>query len=71
MLALENGQKDFYHQLLERLVPEDHVYRKLERLLDFKERLKSLHDLYSHTGRPSERQLHDSNSARWFCGYGL
>jgi len=23
MLALENGQKDFYYQLLERLVPED------------------------------------------------
>jgi len=54
MLALEDGQKDFYHQLLERLVPEDHVYRKLNGLLDFKELLKPLHPLYSHTGKPSE-----------------
>jgi len=48
MLALENGQKDLYHQLLERLVPADHVYRKLDRLLDFKELLVPLHELYSN-----------------------
>jgi len=54
MLALETGQKDFYQDLLERLVPGDHIYRKLEKLLDFSELLKPLHELYSHRGKPGE-----------------
>jgi len=52
MLKLENGQRDLYHKLLERLVMKKHQYRKLRGLIDFKELLKPLHELYSHTGKP-------------------
>lgn len=54
MLGLETGQKDLYHDLLERLVTKDHVYRKLNRLLDFEELLEPLQALYSHRGKPGE-----------------
>jgi IS5 family transposase len=54
MLKLENGQRDLHQKLLERLVLKTHQYRKLRGLIDFSKLLKPLHELYSHTGKPSK-----------------
>lgn len=54
MLKLENGQRDLYHKLLERLVSAKHSYRKLKGLINFSELLKPVHALYADTGKPSQ-----------------
>jgi len=47
------GESLFYGFRLEDHVPADHSLRKIDALLDLTELRASLHDLYSHTGRPS------------------
>lgn len=47
MLKLENNQMDIYSGLLEDLIREDHPYRKLKNLINFRKLLKPLHKLYS------------------------
>ena len=43
----------FYEFCLENYVPQDHLLRKIEPLLDLSELRESLSPYYSHTGRPS------------------
>ena len=94
MLGTESKQVKMYDDLLERIVPKDHPYRKISNLIDFEALVEPLKDLYSSKGKHaipltigfkclliqfyedlSDRQLEkflsDSNSAKWFCGYGL
>jgi transposase len=43
----------FYEFCLENYVPQDHLLRKIDPLLDLSELRESLSPYYSHTGRPS------------------
>ena len=43
----------FYEFCLEKYVPQDHLLRKIDPLLDLSELRESLSPFYSHTGRPS------------------
>ena len=43
----------FYEFCLEKYVPQDHLLRKIDPLLDLSELRESLSPYYSHTGRPS------------------
>ena len=43
----------FYEFCLENYVPQDHLLRKIDPLLDLSELRESLSPFYSHTGRPS------------------
>ena len=43
----------FYEFCLENYVPQDHLLRKIDPLLDLSELRKTLSPFYSHTGRPS------------------
>ena len=54
MLKQENAQQKFYDDLLERLVPENHVYRKLSSLIDFTPLLTPFESCYSKMGAGSE-----------------
>ena len=36
MLKKETGQQDFHSQLLEDLVREDHPYRRIKKIINFK-----------------------------------
>jgi len=49
----ELNSKTFYIFSLERVVPEDDYYRKLDRLLDLSFLYKECKDLYGKTGNPS------------------
>ena len=54
MGRLEKGQDQlFYDVCLEKLVPPDHMVRKLDRVVDLSWVARDLAPLYSHTGRPS------------------
>ena len=54
MGRLEKGQDQlFYDVCLEKLVPPDHMVRKLDRVVDLGWVARDLAPLYSHTGRPS------------------
>ncbi len=45
---------EFHYDLsLERLVPEDHLLRQIDRPIDFSFHLAPVPPFYSHTGRPS------------------
>jgi IS5 family transposase len=50
MLKKETGQLDFHSQLLEDLVREDHPYRRVKKIVNFKGLLNPLHTLYSPKG---------------------
>ena len=51
---LERGQGQFFYDLcLEKLVPADHLARKLEAVVDLSWVARDLAPYYSHTGRPS------------------
>lgn len=54
MLKKEDSQIKFYDDLLERLVPEDHVYRKLSLLVNFEKLLEPFESCYSTRGTGSE-----------------
>jgi transposase len=43
----------FYEFNLDEMVPQDHLLRDIDRLLDFTELREHLAPYYSHTGRPS------------------
>jgi IS5 family transposase len=57
MYSESNGQLDLHSKLLESLVPSDHTYRKLLKLVDFKSLSKVLKDCYSEKGRKSPYSL--------------
>ena len=57
MYRESNGQLDLHSKLLESLVPSDHTYRKLLKLVDFKSLSKVLKDSYSEKGRKSPYSL--------------
>ncbi len=50
MLNLEDAQLDFHSQILEKLVRENHPYRRIKEIIKFEELLKPLHSLYSNKG---------------------
>ena len=54
MLKKADLQLKIYDDLLERLVPEPHVYRKLSSLIDFTPLLAPLEECYSKMGAGSE-----------------
>ena len=54
MLKKETKQIDYFDEVLEKMVKQDHTYRKLLNLVDFDELLLPFEKLYSHLGRPSE-----------------
>jgi IS5 family transposase len=54
MLKKEDSQLKFYDDLLERLVPQDHVYRRLSTLIDYSVLLKPFEACYSKKGAGSE-----------------
>ena len=43
----------FYSFILDDLVPQDHLLRKIDRFLDLSDLREHLAPYYSHTGRPS------------------
>lgn len=43
----------FYDFCLDKFVPDDHLLRRIDRLLDFRTLRQHFSDFYSHTGRPS------------------
>ena len=54
MGQLESDQNSlFYDFCLEKHIPKNHLLRRINKLLDFKEIRKYLEPFYSHTGRPS------------------
>lgn len=54
MGQLEGGAaRLFYEFLLEEMVPQNHLLRKIDRFLDFEDLRAHLKPFYSHTGRPS------------------
>lgn len=54
MGQLDGGTaKLFYEFSLEKMVPQDHLLRKIDRFLDFDDLRAHLKPFYSHTGRPS------------------
>tara|TARA_R110000737_G_scaffold183923_1_gene207388 strand:+ start:211 stop:612 length:402 start_codon:yes stop_codon:yes gene_type:complete len=54
MGRLEKGQDQlFYDVCLEKLVPPDHMARKLDAIVDLSWVARDLAPFYSHTGRPS------------------
>lgn len=42
----------FEKQLLTSIIPKDHAYRKLNRLINFEEIVREINTLYSHLGQP-------------------
>lgn len=54
MLKKETKQVSYFDEVLERIVPQNHIYRKLKTLIDFEELLKPYEKLYSKMGCPSE-----------------
>ncbi|WP_044025617.1 IS1182 family transposase, partial [Roseobacter litoralis] len=53
MGRLETQENLFYRFRIEDHVPQDHLLRRIDRLLDFDAIRQELAALYSHTGRPS------------------
>ncbi len=55
MMGREDDDQDqlFYQFNLDELVPEDHLLRYIDRVLDLKGLRAHLGPFYSHTGRPS------------------
>lgn len=54
MGQLESEQNSlFYEFCLEKHIPENHLLRRINKLLDFKDIRNYLDSFYSHTGRPS------------------
>ena len=47
MFSNESFQLDFHSELLENLVPKDHTYRKLLKLVDFESLAKGIKSIYS------------------------
>ena len=47
MFTNESLQLDFHSELLEDLVPKDHAYRKLLKLVDFESLAKAIKSIYS------------------------
>ena len=47
MFSNESFQLDFHSKLLEDLVPKDHTYRKLLKLVDFESLAKGIKSIYS------------------------
>jgi transposase, IS5 family len=54
MLKKESKQKDYFDEVLEKLVKKDHVFRKLKQMIDFDQLLMPFENLYSEIGCPSE-----------------
>mgnify|MGYP000285960920 CR=1 FL=1 len=53
MGQVEHQEQLFYRLRLEDYVPEDHLLRRVDQLVDFSGLRTKLAALYSHTGRPS------------------
>ncbi len=50
----EQGQGQFFYDFdMERVIPDDHLVRKIEAVLDLGWVHRELRPFYSHTGRPS------------------
>ncbi len=54
MINHENNQIDFTDELLEKLILEQHPYRKIKKMINFHKLLKPLSTLYSRQGMPAE-----------------
>lgn len=54
MIAHEDKQKDFYDGILEKMVSQDHAYRKIKEAVDFETLVKPLEKLYSKNGTKGE-----------------
>lgn len=54
MINHENNQIDFTDEMLERLVCEQHPYRKIKKMINFHKLLKPLSVLYASRGMPGE-----------------
>ncbi|MCB9024730.1 MAG: hypothetical protein H6625_00300 [Bdellovibrionaceae bacterium] len=54
MLKNEDHQMQMYDDLLERLVPDSHIYRRLSLLIDFPTLLTTFESCYSKMGAGSE-----------------
>ena len=54
MINHENKQIDFTDEMLERLVIEQHPYRKIKKMINFEKLLKPLESLYASKGMPGE-----------------
>ena len=54
MIAHEDTQKDFYDGILEKMVCQDHAYRKIKKAVDFGTLVKPLEKLYSKNGTKGE-----------------
>jgi len=53
MLTREDQQIEYYDELLERLVPKEHAYRRLKSLIDFSQIVSPLLSSYADKGAPS------------------
>ena len=51
MLKQEDKQLDFDDMLLEKIVGQDHPYRKIKAMINFEKLLEPLHEIYSKKGR--------------------
>ena len=65
----DDGQDQLSYQInLEQLVPEDHLLRYIDQVLDLSSLRDHLAAFYSHTGRPSPKLATDDSERAIRCG---
>ena len=63
-------------EIIEKLVKEDHAFRKLNKIVDFEKLIIPYRKLYSHiwedySDREMEKVLEENVAVKWFCGFEL